>query len=241
VGEVRNAFTISTEKRSQKMATIEREPRPARTKRGRGAGARLDLSIYYYRAPDGAGDDFGTFYGRDEDGQWELHFANPDEMERQLACLTARLTKVATEAREEAIDRGDAGRAVWLKAIGAQGWPADEIWWNERKREEGIRFPFKPRSIKIGDFMVIYAAGTGKVVGVVEVKSDWFHEKAEKRWPYRMDTVVRVAKPISEGVPLETLSDEREITKSIRQKSHIRLSAAEASKALAAFGIAEDD
>jgi hypothetical protein len=42
------------------------------------------------------------------------------------------------------------------------------------------------------------------------------------------------------GLPLELLADERPISKSIRQKSHIRLSAIEASKALAAFGLDGD-
>jgi flagellar motor protein MotB len=41
-------------------------------------------------------------------------------------------------------------------------------------------------------------------------------------------------------VPLESISDEREITKSIRQKSHVRLSAAEAANALKALGVGSE-
>src|SRR3954454_18645427 len=103
------------------MESIEREPRPWRTKRGAGAGAKQDLSIYYYKAADGVGADYGAFYGRDDDGRWELHFANPSEMQKQLQRITKVLETEATAAREEnADDRGD-GETVWLKAIGAQG------------------------------------------------------------------------------------------------------------------------
>jgi hypothetical protein len=75
-------------------------------------------------------------------------------------------------------------------------------------------------------------------VGVVRAKSEWFHEGAEERWPYRIDTEIVAARPISEGIALDSLSDERELGKSIRQKSHIRLSDAEARAALEALGVA---
>lgn len=222
--------------------SIERDPKPGRTKRGAGVGAKLDLSIYYYRATDGIGPDYGAFYGRDDDGRWELHFANPSEVEGQFARIANVLHDEATTAREESLvdEARPDGAAVWLKAIGAAGWPANEIWWeDDRSRDECIRFPYRPRSIHPGDLMVIYATGTGKIVGVVRAKGPWYHEGAEERWPYRIDTEIVVALPISEGVSLESISDERQITKSIRQKSHIRLSEAEAATALEALGLAE--
>jgi hypothetical protein len=222
--------------------SIERDPKPGRTKRGAGAGARLDLSIYYYRAADGEGPDYGAFYGRDEDGRWELHFANPSEMDGQFARVVAMLHDEATAARDDAMAeaRPDGAPAVWLKAIGTVGWPADEIWWqDDRSRDECIRFPYRPRSIRPDDLMVIYAAGTGKLVGVVRAKGDWYEEGAEERWPYRIDTEIVVAHPISRGVPLASIRVERANTKSIRQKSPVRLSEAEASTALKALGVGE--
>jgi hypothetical protein len=221
--------------------SIERDPKPGRTKRGAGAGARLDLTIYFYRSNDGVGPDYGAFYGRDDDGRWERHFASPSEMNSQFARLVDTLREEATAAREEALEeaRPD-GSAVWLKSIGAVGWPADEVWWqDDRSRDECIRFPYRPRSIRPGDLMVIYASGTGKIVGVVRAKDEWYHEGAEERWPYRIDTEIVVARPISEGILLESISDEREITKSIRQKSHVRLSDREATTALEALGVGE--
>jgi EVE domain len=215
----------------------EREPQPERTKRGRGAGAKLDLAINYYKSPDGIGPDYGVFFGRDEAGPWELHFANDKERDKRIEQMLSALEAVATEAREHAEER-DTGTTVWLKAIGAVGWPAQEIWWqDDRSRDECIRFPYRPQSIHPGDLMVIYASGTGKIVGVVRAKGPWYHEGAEERWPYRIDTEIIVARPISEGVALESISDEREITKSIRQKSHIRLSQTEAATALSEFGV----
>src|SRR3954470_23425515 len=106
-----------------RMESIEREPRPGRTKRGAGAGAKLDLSIYYYRAADGIGPDYGTYYGQDDEGRWELHFEGPKEMESQFARVVSVMSEVATEAREESESREAKGREVHLKAIGAQGWP----------------------------------------------------------------------------------------------------------------------
>ena len=52
-----------------------------------------------------------------------------------------------------------------------------------------------------------------------------------------MDGDIIAKVPLSQRVALETPSDEREITKPIRQKSHIRLRDAEAARALGAFGI----
>jgi hypothetical protein len=221
------------------METLEREPKPGRTKKGTGAGAKLDLSIYYYKAPDGLGADYGTFYGRDDSGRWELHFADLDEMHQQLSRVTTTLQDEATAAREETADERVAGEAVWLKAIGAQGWPADEQWWKENNRGQHIDFPYRPKSIRPGDLMIVYAAGTGKVVGIVRAAGEFYEGGNNERWPYRIDTELVKAVPISQGVDLNGLSSERELGKSIRQKSHVRLSPAEAAAALAAFG--DDD
>jgi hypothetical protein len=216
--------------------TGEREPRPGRTKRGRGAGARLDLSIDFYKAADGKGPDFGVVSGRDQAGRWELHFANDQERDRRIEQIFSALEAVATEAREDADERS-AGTTVWLKTIGAVGRPIDEIWWGDKHRTDFVDFPYRPRAIKDGDLLVLYAATTGKVVGVMRVKGDWYEGGATDRWNYRMDAQLLAKRPVSEGTPLEDLSEERQITKSIRQKSHIRLSDAEAATALSAFGI----
>lgn len=216
---------------------MARVPHPSRTKRGTGAGAKLALAIDYYRAPDGAGEDFGVLYGRDDESAWELNFDGQKELHAHFDQLIGALRGVATEAREELADQRAATRTVWLKAIGAQGLQPDEIWWDERSRDDGVDFPYRPKSIRPGDLLVVYAAGTGKIVGVMEVTSPWYEDRRYPRWPYRMDTKILKARPVSKGVSLELLNGEREIGKSIRQKSHVRLSDVEAEKALQAFGI----
>lgn len=216
---------------------MSRIPQPSRTKRGTGAGARLNLSIEYYRPPYGAGNDFGVLFGRDDQSAWELNFEGESELQNLLGKITVALGEVATEAREELADERSANRTVWLKAIGAQGLQPDEIWWDERNRDEGVDFPLRPKSVRPGDLLVVYAAGTGKIVGAMEVTGPWYEARRYPRWPYRVDTKILAARPVSQGIPLELLSGEREIGKSIRQKSHIRLSEGEASKALEALGL----
>jgi hypothetical protein len=217
--------------------TLQREPKAERTKRGRGDGAKLELGVYLYKAADGEGPDFGSFYGRDADGPWELHFANDEERDTQLGRILGQLDDVATQAREEAEERAP-GTTVWLKSIGAVGQPIEGNWWEgPRDREGGVDFPYRPRSVKDGDLLVLYGSTLGVVVGVMRVKGDWYAGGETDRWKYRIDGDIIARVPVSQGIPLESLSDEREITKSIRQKSHIRLSDAEAARALDAFGI----
>jgi hypothetical protein len=219
---------------------MARVPQPVRTNRGAGVGATITLAIDYYRPADGAGPDHGVLSGRDENGPWELHFANPTELETELRHITTALAQIATEAREAAADERSAGRTIWLKAIGAQGLPADEVWWDERNRDTGIDFPYRPKSVKQGDLLVVYAAGTGKVVGVMKITGDrWSEAGRNERWPYRMEARVLAAVPVSEGFALNLLDVERKIGKSIRQKSHIRLSDAEADIALDAFELGD--
>lgn len=219
------------------MAGLERVPQSSRTKKGKGLGAKLSLEVVYYRPPTGEGPDYGAFSGRDSDGPWELHFEGEVEFHKQLKRITDGLTATATEAREADEDERSAGRTVWLKAIGVPDWQAAEEWWAEAENDTGLDFPYRPRSIHAGDLLVVYASGTGKVIGVVGVTSEWYPGGKHERWPYRMNTRILAQKPVSQGVPLATLSNEREITKSIRQKSHIRLTESEASTALAAFGV----
>jgi hypothetical protein len=75
------------------------------------------------------------------------------------------------------------------------------------------------------------------LVGVARVDGDWFRGDKHPRWPWRVEMEILAKVPASQGVPLDVLAVERPIGKSIRQKSHIRLSVAEAAKAMEAFGL----
>lgn len=220
--------------------SMTRLPKPSRTKRGDGAGARLALRIDYYRPPDGAGDDHGFLHGKDDYGPWEIAFANNDELETAFAEVVEALRTVASEAREDA-GRTTTGPQVWLKAIGAQGWPVDEVWWDgEHRRAQGVDFPYRPKGVKPGDVLVLYAAGRGVLIGIAKVTGAWYRADLHPRWPWRVDVDILARRPVSEGVPLDVLASERPIGKSIRQRSHIRLSDVEAEKALQAFEFSSD-
>ena len=211
-------------------------PKPNRTKRGTGPGANLALSIEYHCAADG-GPDFGRLYGRDDYGAWELPFANPPELNDTLKKIVLSLRDEATQARDEHAHDTAEGRSVWLKAVGAQGWPIDEVWWNAEDHVHVVDFPYRPKSIKPGDLLVLYAAGTGTLVGIVKVTGTYYRADRHDRWPWAVDTKILVAKPLSKGIPLNALSTERPIGKSIRQKSHVRLSKGESAAATDAFGL----
>lgn len=216
--------------------TQQRDPIPTRTKRGLGSGATLDLTVQLYRAPDGMGNDFGAFVGRDAKGRWELHFASPVERERQYARIERALLEVATQAREDEEEDATAERSVWLKTIGFTGSPPPNDWWEDGEREHGVDFPYRPRSIKVGDLLVIYAVGSGHVVGVAEVVSDP-GPGPQERWPWRVRINILKRKSVDQGFPLEELDDERQLSKSLRQKSYVRLTETEAANALRTFGL----
>jgi hypothetical protein len=141
-------------------------------------------------------------------------------------------------AREETQEARASGRTVWLKAIGAQGMPVPDLWWSEKDRDQGVDFPYRPRSIRDGDLLVLYAAGTGKIIGVLEAKGSWYEGGMTDRWSYRVDARVLAAVPVSQGHPLKALNGDRELGKSIRQKSHVRLHEDEAARALELFDLA---
>jgi hypothetical protein len=215
--------------------TMARMPKPIRARRG--AGVRLSLSIEYNRARDGAGPDFGSLRGRDDYGVWEMPFSNPEELDDALREVVLSLHDEATRARDEHVDNSGEGQSVWLKAIGSKDSPIDEIWWEDRERVLIIDFPNRPKSVKPGDLLVVYAAGKGVIVGILEVTDKYYRADNYERWPWALKTKRLVAKPLSEGASLEVLDDERPIGKSIRQKSHIKLSRGEAAKALDALGV----
>jgi hypothetical protein len=122
----------------------------------------------------------------------------------------------------------------WLKGLGGgkrEAWLRDD-WQNER---DGLllrsaTFGRRP-SMRTGDGIVYYAVGHQVVFAAGTVESlPWKEESdGETRWPWR----VRVKLPlmvdfVHDGVPLDDLNvDERFLRSSIKQHSHIRLSAAE--------------
>lgn len=87
-----------------------------------------------------------------------------------------------------------------------------------------------PDKISKGDFLVLYAAGWKKIVAVGRVRSR-VRNSEYPDWPYRLELDYVVNVPPADGVPVNDISDERELTKSVRQQTCISLNAAEFKRA----------
>jgi hypothetical protein len=128
--------------------------------------------------------------------------------------------------------------AYWLKALGTSTDRMTRYWVRDSPEDlRNIGFPRNP-SVRVGDPLVYYASGYGKVVGLVEVFMPPSLDNREAPWSYRCDVRPRIAiADIERGVELDELNvpGERDLRKSIRQQSHIRLSAEEYDRAFAAL------
>lgn len=96
-------------------------------------------------------------------------------------------------------------------------------------------------SMKTGDGIVYYAAGFGLLFAAGTVTSYPYIEPTdgEEEWPWRVDVSLDEGASlrfIHHGVSLDEVSiDGRDLGRSIRQKSHIRLSETEHAAAIAAL------
>jgi EVE domain-containing protein len=89
-------------------------------------------------------------------------------------------------------------------------------------------------SIKTGDKIVYYAAGWGLVFAAGTVTSHPYYDPEDQPWAWKVDVDVEMYRTfIHEGVALDGLSvDGRELTRSMRRRSHLRLSEAEYREAI---------
>lgn len=87
-----------------------------------------------------------------------------------------------------------------------------------------------PSKISKGDVLILYAAGWKNIFAIGRVTSR-IRNSEYPDWPYRLelDYVVNVA-PV-DGVPVNDISTERELTRSVRQQTCISLNAAEFKRA----------
>ena len=118
---------------------------------------------------------------------------------------------------------------AWLKALGTSGGgeiPTQglaKIDWVIRD----IGFPVEP-AVSVGDRLVLYASGHAKFFGVVEVFMPPYLDNRAAPWSYRCEVRARlVLDDLARAPALDELRVGRDVRKSVRQQSHIRLSAAE--------------
>jgi hypothetical protein len=124
----------------------------------------------------------------------------------------------------------------WLKSIGSSDDPQAADWVVSAPQElTEVHFPDagKP-SVAVGDYLVYYASGTGRIVGIVEVQSAPTYDSPETQWPWRVAVKAHlILGSIDERAPrLESVLLPPHTTKSVMQKSHIALSDDEYERAL---------
>jgi hypothetical protein len=116
--------------------------------------------------------------------------------------------------------------ATWLKLIGSAKRP---IQGEYREEHVGFRRKGKPR-IRDGDQLFLYAPGGSKRIfalaqAVGEPAHDTkFNPKEEGSCRWKLRVRYRINLSVAHGIPIDDIvSSQRDLTKSIRQASHIRL------------------
>lgn len=134
---------------------------------------------------------------------------------------------------------------AWLKVIGTSKWPLRDDWANHAPPLlRAASFAKRPgrESFVPGDDFVYYAlrgdisriVAIGKVVG--EHRYDRTRED-DPGWPWLADVDIRVKRDlIQDGFALDLLDVNRELRRSVTQKSHIRLRPEEFRRARDIFG-----
>jgi hypothetical protein len=107
---------------------------------------------------------------------------------------------------------------------------------------DDIGFPVDP-AVRPGDRLVLYASGHGVIFGVVEVNLPPSLDNRARPWSYRVPVRPRLVLDELDRCPeLAVVSDgSRDVRKSIRQQSHIRISEAEYLAATQALLAAADE
>src|SRR5208283_2799387 len=114
--------------------------------------------------------------------------------------------------------------ATWLKLLGSAGSPINE--WKEKY--VGFRKKNKP-SIRTGDHLFLYApGGTRRIFALAEAVSEPEHDSdynpskvGSCRWRLRVHYEINL--PVTSGIFFGYFVNHRDLTKSLRQQSHIKL------------------
>jgi hypothetical protein len=119
-------------------------------------------------------------------------------------------------------------RKYWLKSVGsAEDQQADD--WPESAPQEllHVHFPGKGKpSVQPGDYLVYYASGQERIIGIAEVFTPPTKNGSEERWPWRCEIRPRIIlNRIHRSPSLDVMSGpERDFRRSVRQQSHVAIS-----------------
>ena len=135
--------------------------------------------------------------------------------------------------------------AWWLKIAGTAETPFTaemDLWQETRPLGRWSRFPRRP-SVRAGDRMVVYAAGSGRDFGVgrlmavVDVLSDPRATLESRRWPWAVEVELTAASPRLALAP--TIHDIGVSARSLGRHSHIRLTDEQGAQAARLFGVSD--
>ena len=118
---------------------------------------------------------------------------------------------------------------TWLKSIGSAQKPITEAPFHGEYSAEhiGFRKAGKP-SIRTGDHLFLYApGGSSRIFALAEVTGDPesdpnynSNEKGSCRWRLCVRYLINL--PVASGIQVGDVISQRDLTKSLRQKSHVR-------------------
>jgi hypothetical protein len=133
---------------------------------------------------------------------------------------------------------------AWLKVIGTSGSPIRNDWGSDAPNLlKSATFAKRPGegSFAPGDDFLYYAlrgdisrvVAIGKVVGRPR-----YEAHRDPGWPWLIDVAIEAKRDlVADGIPLHRLDVDRTLTRSVTQKSHIRLMPAEFALARREFGV----
>jgi hypothetical protein len=127
----------------------------------------------------------------------------------------------------------------WLKAFGLVQSPLEDDW---KRHKDGLltRTATFPRrsAVRPGDTLIYYAVGQRVVFAAYEATSLPFNADPGDAWGWHVKVAPIVDVDfVHDGVPLESLNvDGRDLRRSIRQHSAIRLTNAEGEAAVSELG-----
>jgi len=118
-------------------------------------------------------------------------------------------------------------RRYWLKSVGSSDDQQADDWPDSAPQElTEVHFPDKGKpSVRPGDYLVYYASGQQRIIGIVEVNTLPSEDSGDARWPWRCEVRPHlVIRRIHRSPSLDVMSGpERNFRQSVSQQSQIEI------------------
>lgn len=135
---------------------------------------------------------------------------------------------------------------IWLKVIGTSKWPLRNDWGSHAppllRTASFSKRPGRDSFVPGDDFLYYALRGDiSRIVAIGKVVDRIYYDVTREEdpgWPWLAPIEIeRKHDLISDGFPLDRLDVDRTLTRSVTQKSHIRLTPAEFALARREFGV----